>query len=227
PRPHPELYLESIVAGVRYVRHAPLLRIVLQRMVGFVFPASGALALFAFIARREWEYGPGAFGLFMAAYGGGAVVAASFVPRLRRRLSLRGILAVATAVLHWRNFERVKQLDLDPADAESLPPEPGVESASGTLTPQSRVMVSITYRIASEDRAAFLAAMQPLGISRRRTGASGWELVESAELPGLFEERFRVASWEEHLRQHDRITRSDAMAFHQGPSSPPPEAKYW
>ncbi|MCC5841248.1 MAG: MFS transporter [Opitutales bacterium] len=325
PRPHAERYFESILAGMRYVRHAPLLVIVLQRMVGFVFPASCALALFAFLARREWDFGPAAFGAFMAAYGLGAVIAASLVPRLRKRLSLRailacgaaafalfgillatlpggpvmillaplggigwmlsistlnpsahaasapwvrgralafnllcfqgsialgalfwgacaaqfgtrpsiltamGLLAAAALILHRRDFERVKQLDLAPA--EDLPPEPDVHFASGTLSPQARIVVSIQYQIDPADAPAFIAAMRPLGVARRRTGASGWELTERTDTPGLYEERFRVASWEEHLRQHDRITRSDAVlrdaakAFHKAPT--PPRVHHW
>jgi hypothetical protein len=46
--------------------------------------------------------------------------------------------------------------------------------------------------------------------SRFRTGAFEWGLFRNGEEPGLFEEVFFVASWDEHLRQHrERITGAD------------------
>ena len=67
--------------------------------------------------------------------------------------------------------------------------------------------------------------MQQLRASRRRTGASRWELYRDAEHPNRFVEMFRVPSWEEHLRQHaGRLTAHDqeveeaALAFSDPPA---------
>src|SRR5947207_6219646 len=44
---------------------------------------------------------------------------------------------------------------------------------------------------------------------RRRTGAASWGLYQDASEPGRFVENFVVESWNEHLRQHSRVTESD------------------
>ena len=50
-------------------------------------------------------------------------------------------------------------------------------------------------------------AMTDVGRSRRRTGAQRWRLWRDGAYPNEFHEVFNVASWSEHLRQHqDRLT---------------------
>ena len=87
------------------------------------------------------------------------------------------------------------------------------------------VVVTVEYTVAPDREPAFLAAMQQLRASRRRTGASRWELYRDAEHPNRFVEMFRVPSWEEHLRQHaGRLTAHDqeveeaALAFSDPPA---------
>lgn len=67
-------------------------------------------------------------------------------------------------------------------------------------------LVTVEYRVALEDRVAFLERMQLLGRSRRRDGAVSWGVLEDVAMPGTYLEYFLVASWLEHLRQHDRVT---------------------
>ena len=71
--------------------------------------------------------------------------------------------------------------------------------------------------------------MSHLCQSRRRTGATRWELYRDADRPDRFIELFSVASWEEHMRQHEgRLTAADqeveeaALAF----SDPPARAEH-
>jgi len=68
------------------------------------------------------------------------------------------------------------------------------------------VLVTVEYRIALEDRVAFLERMQWLGRSRRRDGAVQWGVMEDTAAPGIYLEYFLVASWLDHLRQHERVT---------------------
>jgi hypothetical protein len=44
--------------------------------------------------------------------------------------------------------------------------------------------------------------LQPVGQSRKRSGATLWGLFQDAEAPSVFLETFTVATWHEHLRQH-------------------------
>ena len=91
------------------------------------------------------------------------------------------------------------------------------------------VLVTVEFTVAPEREAAFLEAMDRLRQSRRRTGATRWELYRDGDQPDCFIEIFSVPSWEEHLRQHGgRLTGTDkeieeaALGF----SDPPPRAKH-
>jgi MFS family permease len=91
------------------------------------------------------------------------------------------------------------------------------------------VMVTVEFVVTPEQQPAFLQAMEQLRRSRRRTGASRWELYRDGDRPDRFVEMFSVPSWEEHERQHEgRLTAADkaieetALAF----SDPPTRAEH-
>jgi MFS family permease len=91
------------------------------------------------------------------------------------------------------------------------------------------VLLIVEYVVSPEREAAYLQAMDQLSRSRRRTGASRWELYRDGERPNRFVEVFSVPSWEEHMRQHEgRLTEVDraieeaALAF----SDPPARAEH-
>jgi MFS family permease len=71
------------------------------------------------------------------------------------------------------------------------------------------VLVTVEYRVATQDRGGFLAAIDRLADERRRDGAFDWGLFEDAAEPGRFLETFLLDSWIEHLRQHERVTEAD------------------
>jgi hypothetical protein len=90
-------------------------------------------------------------------------------------------------------------------------------------------LVTVEYIVAPDREAAFLVAMDRLQRSRRRTGATRWELYRDGDRPDHFIELFSVPSWQEHLRQHEgRLTGADkeveeaALAF----SDPPARAEH-
>jgi len=89
--------------------------------------------------------------------------------------------------------------------------------------------VTVEYTIAADREQAFLEAMEHLGQSRRRTGATRWELYRDGDHPNRFLELFSVPSWQEHVRQHEgRMTGTDqdieeaALAM----SDPAPRAEH-
>lgn len=88
------------------------------------------------------------------------------------------------------------------------------------------VMVTVDYLIRVEDRAAFLQAMDGLRRQRRRDGAYEWSLYEDTAQESRFVETFYIASWLEHLRQHERVTEADrptqeaVLRFHIGDAPP-------
>ncbi|HEY3867855.1 MAG TPA: MFS transporter [Actinocrinis sp.] len=72
------------------------------------------------------------------------------------------------------------------------------------------VLVVRRYRVPPESQAAFLEAMRWVGNSRRRTGATRWDVYRDGGSADGFTEVFSVRSWGEHLRQHaDRLTGAD------------------
>jgi MFS family permease len=87
-------------------------------------------------------------------------------------------------------------------------------------------MVTVEYRIDPSRSAEFREAMRKVSLERRRHGAVYWHVYVDAEDPARHVEVFIVASWLEHLRQHERVTVSDrdveevARAFHVGDSPP-------
>lgn len=103
-------------------------------------------------------------------------------------------------------------------------PEPAL--AEPVAHDRGPVMVTVTYRIQRPDRAAFLAALDRLSEERRRDGAYAWGVSEDAAAPERIVEWFFVESWAEHLRQHRRVSKTDAdiqaeaRRFHQGPDGP-------
>lgn len=71
------------------------------------------------------------------------------------------------------------------------------------------VLITVEYRISAERREAFLVSIRDLEQQRRRDGAYSWDVFEDAAESGRFLETFMVASWLEHLRQHQRVTNTD------------------
>src|SRR4029077_8207676 len=72
------------------------------------------------------------------------------------------------------------------------------------------VLVTVEYRVDAQNASEFLRAMQKYERVRRRDGASRWGLYRDLERADAYLETFIVASWAEHLRQHDRLTRGDS-----------------
>lgn len=88
------------------------------------------------------------------------------------------------------------------------------------------VVVTVEYRVAREDAAAFLHAMREKRRIRRRDGARAWTLTQDLADPELWIERFHNPSWTEYVRQRHRTTIEDrkieqqVRAFHKGDHPP-------
>jgi MFS family permease len=87
-------------------------------------------------------------------------------------------------------------------------PEP--ELFAEPAADEGPVLITVTYVIPPENTETWLAAMQRVQESRRRTGATRWNLYRDAADPQRYVETFLVPSWQEHLRQHrERLTGTD------------------
>jgi MFS family permease len=106
-------------------------------------------------------------------------------------------LVIATAVGAWRLALPDRERDLGlvqywPQPASVIDPD----SSAGP------VLVTVEWPVRPDRTVDFVAAMRPVGRSRKRTGATMWGLFQDIDDPTVFVETFVVATWHEHLRQH-------------------------
>jgi len=85
-------------AGIRYARHAPPVVAVLVRTGVFIMCASAFWALLPVIARQDLGLSALGYGLLLGCFGLGAIAGAAFLPRVKRRLELDAVMALATIV---------------------------------------------------------------------------------------------------------------------------------
>ena len=292
----PETVAGATRAAIRYVRHAPEIRIVLARSGMVMFFASGLLALLPSIAQRISGSSVG-YGLLLGAFGSGAVLGALAMQKVRSRfpsdavissgIALFGLAAIAAGILRtvwtlapvmlvagaaWVSFMSLFNVQLLNRAPEwvrarvlavsllvfqgavaggsavwgAVASRDGISQAllwvgigaivSGAsalflrvsdvgpdLTPwnhwrlppvktaiDDRVLVTVEYDVSPGKESEFLEAMREYGHVRRRDCASRWGICRDLEAANRYLETFIVPSWEEHVRQHDRLTRADS-----------------
>ncbi|HEV7218190.1 MAG: MFS transporter [Terriglobales bacterium] len=93
--------MAAIHTGIRYGLGAPVVRCVLIRTGAFSLAASSLLALLPILAR---PHGPTGYGLLLGSFGLGALAGAAALPRLRNRLSVDGVVAVAIVIFAVMTF---------------------------------------------------------------------------------------------------------------------------
>jgi len=86
----------SIRGGLRYVRHSPQIQASLIRAFTYCFFVSSIWALLAVVAKKDLRSGPLGYGILNGSLGLGAVIAATQLPKIRRRATATQILFVST-----------------------------------------------------------------------------------------------------------------------------------
>ena len=86
----------SIRSGLRYVRYSPTLQSSLLRAFTFTFFVSAIWSLLALVARRDLRAGALGYGILNGSLGLGAVIAATQLPKIRRRFPADTIIGGAT-----------------------------------------------------------------------------------------------------------------------------------
>lgn len=135
------------------------------------------------------------------------------------------VISAAGLVLAGVVMHRVK---LPRGEADLVPSNHWPEPLTAAEVEHDRgpVLILIEYRVRQDDRDSFLRALSSLSHERRRDGAYSWGVTEDAAEPELIVEWFMVESWAEHLRQHKRVSHTDAdiqqevLHFHSGPEKP-------
>jgi len=141
--------------------------------------------------------------------GGGALGSAAFGV-VAQRVGLTDALVAAAVGLAlaavaglWLPFKDIATEDLLPAGDW---PDPHLR-----ITPVSDgpVLVTIEYRPLPGRERELVEALYAGRYARRRTGAIRWRVWRDAADPAHVLEQFVVGSWDEHLRQHARVSRRD------------------
>ncbi len=118
-------------------------------------------------------------------------------------LSAGGGAILSTILTLFLRLPDTATLDLTPWNPWRAP----VVGAEHGL--EGPVLVTVEYDVRPERAADFLAAMREFGRIRQRDGASHWGICRDLETPDRYLETFVVGSWNEHLRQHERLTLAD------------------
>ena len=133
-----------------------------------------------------------------------------------------GVLAASTLLARLWPMPSAADENLDPRLPDSALPT--VDSA----IPQraGAVVITVEYRVATEDAPQFASAMRKLAQVRQRNGARRWSLMVDVTDPELWVERFQYPTWTDYLRQRHRGTVSDravwehSRTFHRGDTPP-------
>jgi MFS family permease len=94
PREH---LLSAMRAGMRFVRHSPVMRAAMARTAAFFFAAAAPWALLPLVVKEQLGLGAGSFGILLGLMGGGGVAAGMLLPQLRARFS-RGATVFAASL---------------------------------------------------------------------------------------------------------------------------------
>ena len=173
--------------------------------------AVATLNVSAQLALPDWVRGRG-LAMYMTVMFGALTLGSALWGQLATVTSLQTSLFVSAAAmlavipLTWRwKLKTGERIDLTPSTQWPAPVvSRSIEGADGP------VLVTIEYRLArADDRQAFLSGMYEVRHERLRDGASSWGIYEDTAQSGRFLETFLVASWTEHLRQHQRVTHAD------------------
>ena len=147
--------------------------------------------------------------------GGGALGSAAFGLIAQTAGLTKALLAAAVALALvalaglWLPFKAISPEDLLPSGDW---PAPHVVGSTATDGP---VQVTIEYRPRPGLERDLVKALYAGRLARRRTGAISWRLWRDAANPAHILEQFVVGSWDEHLRQHERVSRRDQQRLEQ------------
>jgi len=167
---------------------------------------------------------------YLVVFQGGGAIGSAVMGVTAGYVGLRVTLAIAAAglalgpfaALAWR-FQAIRPEELLPAgdwpaphlaastrSAEAGSAEAGTaESGPDGAEPAGPVLVTVEYVARPGQAGELMAALQETRYSRRRTGATSWRAWQDASDENRILEQFVVASWDEHLRQHERVTTRD------------------
>jgi quinol monooxygenase YgiN len=120
-------------------------------------------------------------------------------------LAAAGILVTIPLLRQWQ-LQTGEKVDFTPSLHWPVP------ITTAAIEPdRGPVLVTVEYHIEPKNRDQFLKVLRRYSKERRRDGAYDWALYENPAEAGRFIETFLSDSWLDHLRQHQRVTKSDQV----------------
>ena len=117
--------------------------------------------------------------------------------------------ATIVIVLQWV-YRRVRVQMGQEADVMPGVGAPELVMAAEPLPDDGPVLIQLEYTIDDDNRDAFLKAIQKVGPTRRRNGATSWRVFRDVGEDGRYVERYLIASWAEYVRLRARMTMADS-----------------
>jgi MFS family permease len=123
---------------------------------------------------------------------------------------------ILTILARYARIEAITAVSL-PAQLETIPlPEaPAPELVALLRDTRGRVMETVHYRVAPEQRAEFLLLMREARQVRGRAGALFWQVYEDVAHPDGWLEVWSMENWTDHLREVMRLSPEDKQLLVQ------------
>jgi len=182
-----------LVGGAAWVIFISLINALVQNLAPDWVRAR-VLAIFILVYQGSYALGTASWGAVAQRSGVGTA------------LVYAGIGTIATAAIALVAQLPNSSADLSPWNHWRMPV---VIGELGTDAEMGPVLVTIEYSVIPKRAAEFVDAMHEYGRMRRRDGAYHWAIFRDTEVANRYLEIFLVASWAEHLRQHERQTQDD------------------
>ena len=182
-----------------------------------------------------WVYAR-ALGVYLMAFQGGlalgSVLWGAIADRTSTRVSLIcAAIGLAASLPFMQRIHILKGMLPDLTPYRWKGPLPGF---AATADPdEGPVRISVDYRVAAEDYAAFTHAVRGLEGVRLRGGAVRWGIYRDAADPEHLNETFIMESWLDFLRSRERMTAADqaireqVYALHKGAEHPKITFQIW
>jgi len=182
-----------LIGGAAWVVFISLINALVQNLAPDWVRAR-VMAIFTLVYMGSFALGSAAWGAVAQRTGIGASLVYAGIGTIRSiALAFFAKLPQSTADLspwnHWRM--------------------PVLVNGAGADLEQGPVLVTVEYAVIPEHEAEFVEAIHQYERIRRRDGAYQWAVYCDTEIADRYLETFLVNSWAEHLRQHERQTKSD------------------
>jgi len=199
-----------VLLALAMVRNIPLLFIVMLVSGAMWITMLTALNVSAQSVAAGWVRAR-VLSVYLIIFFGSMAIGSIIWGALANAVTMTPVFVIAAAVAfigtianRWLPLSSTEGIDLSP----SLHwPTPNFETP--TDGDKGLALVTVEYRIDPHEEENFRSVMRLLRASRLRDGAIQWHLFNDPEVHGRYLEVFMVGSWIDHLRQHERVTKSD------------------